>query len=98
MRGLELKTKWLFLNKKKYQVQKGKNFFYLTNFTFLQEKWYTTVQDRLTAYFDNPENKSKLSVLSVKGLNYALGQCVEKGDNKSFESVVKYVQEQKEKQ
>lgn len=54
--------------------------------------WNKTVQDGIRQFFEMEENKDKLSVLSVVGLNGALALFTEGGHTDAFENLVEYVQ------
>ncbi|XP_076765796.1 double strand break repair nuclease mre11 [Xylocopa sonorina] len=52
--------------------------------------WKTTVQSGLKKYFSLEENKDKLTVLTVNGLNEALNRFVDGGDTDAFKDIVSH--------
>ncbi|XP_076239409.1 double strand break repair nuclease mre11 [Calliopsis andreniformis] len=52
--------------------------------------WNRTVQGGIKKFFTSEENKDKLTVLTVNGLNEALNRFVDRGDNESFKDIVSH--------
>ncbi|XP_015439228.1 PREDICTED: double-strand break repair protein MRE11A [Dufourea novaeangliae] len=50
--------------------------------------WNTTVQGEVKKHFTSEQNKDKLTVLTVNGLNEALNRFIDRGDNDAFENLV----------
>lgn len=50
--------------------------------------WNKTVQGGIKKYFSTEENKDKLTVLTVAGLNEALNRFVDRRDMESFKDVI----------
>ena len=62
------------------------------SFVIFQDEtaWNRTVQDGIKSFFEMEENRDKLSVLSVAGLNTALAQYTEGNHTDAFENLVEY--------
>ncbi|OAD61543.1 Double-strand break repair protein MRE11 [Eufriesea mexicana] len=52
--------------------------------------WNKTVQGGVKKYFSLKENKDKLTVLTVNGLNEALNRFVDRGDTDAFKDIVNH--------
>lgn len=55
-----------------------------------EKNWNKTVQGGIKKHFSLEENKDKLTVLTVNGLNEALNRFVNMGDLDAFKSIVSH--------
>lgn len=52
--------------------------------------WNKTVQGGIKKHFSLEENKDKITVLSVNGLNEALNRFIERGDTDAFKDIISH--------